>query len=400
MTEEKRRKAFPWTLVLGANGLFVVLMLGALFELLQDQKAELSAQKQLSQKLIEEAEQGRREWQQKLSQQQQETHALRLQWQQTLTQLESTQEALLAQQAQQHQGLKQNVEALIEGQRRDNQAQLRSSQQQWLEQWRALQADLRDQHQALSKLKALWDMQAPFELALPSSVRVNARSEVGSGVVLFSGRRQAKGPIETYVLTAYHVIKDNLASGHDKAEPVQIDFYSKGRKSQTLLARIVELEAQRDLALLQVHKEVLVPAANLASAEDLRSRTVLSRVLTVGCPLGYAPMPTLGQITSKNKTFDDQSFWMINASTIFGNSGGGVYDGETGRLLGVLIRIAAYKNVIDVAVPHLGIVTPLSGVREWLQKTPHSFLLEPQGRRTQAGVLNAGRKKASQPSKE
>jgi S1-C subfamily serine protease len=233
------------------------------------------------------------------------------------------------------------------------------------------------------------------ERALHASVRVNAKSEVGSGVVIFNGRRGSRERLETYILTAYHVVKDNLSTSSSLEQPIEIDFYKAGLKIQTARARVVESDAQQDLALLRVTSEIIALPALLAQRKTLNNVHMFSKVLTIGCPLGYSPMPTHGEITSTSKTFDDQEFWMINAPTIFGNSGGGVFDAKSGALLGVLIRIAAYKNVIDVAVPHLGIVTPIEHVKKWLSTSTHSFILNPRKtKKSNAPIsLEAGRKK-------
>jgi hypothetical protein len=85
-------------------------------------------------------------------------------------------------------------------------------------------------------------------------------------------------------------------------------------------------------------------------------------------------MPTSGEVTSKEKELDGLSYWMVNAPTIFGNSGGGIYAAESRQLIGVLSRISAYKNLIDVAVPHMGIVTPINQVYDWLDTTEFAYV--------------------------
>lgn len=248
------------------------------------------------------------------------------------------------------------------------------------------------QEQSLAALR-----RAPRERAarlrglLPSAVRVNARKEVGSGVVIFSGRRQEGRPLETFILTAYHVIKDDFASeGAKKPRSIEVDFFAEGRQKRRALASIVAVEVPWDLALLKISGEVLAKPARLATPNEAAEAGVLAPVLALGCPLGYPPMPSRGSVASVGKDFDGRPFWMITAPTIFGNSGGGVFDGESGRLLGLLVRIAAYKNVIDVAVPHLGIVTPASAIRAWLCERGYSAILEPgAGKET----LAAGRRR-------
>lgn len=231
------------------------------------------------------------------------------------------------------------------------------------------------------------------ELVQPT-VRVNAKSEVGSGSVIFSRRRAAAKattgsavPIRTFVLTAWHIVKDNVVDG--VATPIEVDIYDEHGKPRSTSSRLVARHEALDLALLEIENEKLpCVTARLPRIADVERATVFSKVYAIGCPLGYAPMPTSGDLTSLGKELDGISYWMTNAPTIFGNSGGGIYLAETRQLVGVLSRISAYKNLIDVAVPHMGIVTPIKLVYDWLDSTEYAFVhkegLEPEG-----SLLNA-----------
>jgi hypothetical protein len=101
---------------------------------------------------------------------------------------------------------------------------------------------------------------------------------------------------------------------------------------------------------------------------------IFTPIYAIGCPLGYPPLPTSGELTSRDKVLDGNHYWMVNAPTIFGNSGGGIYTAHTHELIGVLSRISAYKNMIDVAVPHMGLVTPIHRVYDWLDRTSYAFV--------------------------
>ena len=134
-------------------------------------------------------------------------------------------------------------------------------------------------------------------------------------------------------------------------------------------------EEELDLALVEVRGySIYGQRARMPSREYLKRIGIFSKVYAIGCPLGYSPLPTSGELTSKDKELEGTHYWMINAPTIFGNSGGGIYDAESRTLIGVLSRISAYKNMIDVAVPHMGLVTPLDQVYDWLDSTRYSFV--------------------------
>jgi S1-C subfamily serine protease len=222
------------------------------------------------------------------------------------------------------------------------------------------------------------------ELVEPT-VRVNAKSEVGSGSVVFSKMRGGK--VRTFVLTAWHIVKDNVAE--TTPSPIEVDVYDATGKPRETRSVLVARNENLDLALLEIEDEK-APAvtARLARPQDVARATVFSKVWAIGCPLGYAPMPTSGDLTSLGKELDGITYWMTNAPTIFGNSGGGIYLAETRQLVGVLSRISAYKNLIDVAVPHMGIVTPIPLVYDWLDTTDFAFIHK-EGLEPESSLLNA-----------
>jgi S1-C subfamily serine protease len=215
---------------------------------------------------------------------------------------------------------------------------------------------------------------------------------VGSGVIVFNAERGSPKVLETYVLTAYHVIKDNFVTKEGEKEPVQVDIYPRKNDRITVISEVLQVQTELDVALLRIRTNLIANPAKPADPEILAGLDLFSKVVTIGCPLGYEPMPTRGELMSRSKVFDKRTFWMMSAPTIFGNSGGGVFDAGSGCLLGLLVRIAAYKNVIDVAVPHLGIVTPIAEIENWLEKTGFGFVLK-TGSRLDAKPLDASQGK-------
>jgi S1-C subfamily serine protease len=201
------------------------------------------------------------------------------------------------------------------------------------------------------------------------TVRVNATHEVGSGTVLWS---RVTGPARarSYVLTAWHIVQEEVDGAR-----IELDIYENGQQARTERGRVVARDATLDLALIEIdatlpHRDV----AQLPLPDEVKGLRVFTPIYAIGCPLGYPPLPTSGELTSRDKVLDGNHYWMINAPTIFGNSGGGIFARETHQLIGVLSRISAYKNMIDVAVPHMGLVTPIHRVYEWLDRTPYAFV--------------------------
>jgi hypothetical protein len=214
---------------------------------------------------------------------------------------------------------------------------------------------------------------APQDLAplLAATVRIESRTDVGSGTVIFS-RPDGDGHV-AYILTARHIVESNIP-GH---VPVFAAAYVDGTRVHEAQGLVIAASRRLDVALVEARSPSPFPAvARLSPPERLQSMPLYSRVRAVGCPLGYAPMVTSGDLTSKAKVLDEQTFWMVSAPTIFGNSGGGIYAAGTGELLGVLSRISAYKSSFDVAVPHMGIVTSLVEVYDWLARERFQFLFD------------------------
>lgn len=212
-----------------------------------------------------------------------------------------------------------------------------------------------------------------YDALLAPTVKISSKSDVGSGTVVFN-KRKGDGYL-SYILTAHHIVEQN----YDPRSPIPLEVISfqDGRKVREEAGVVVSVNPALDLALIEVASERGYDAtAKLLPPERVASVPLYSRVHAMGCPLGYAPTPTSGELTSKSKVLDGQQYWMINAPTIFGNSGGGIYLSDTGEMIGVLSRISAYKNLIDVAVPHMGIITSMDEIYEWLGRDKYQFVLD------------------------
>ncbi|MBI4602920.1 MAG: trypsin-like peptidase domain-containing protein [Planctomycetes bacterium] len=214
------------------------------------------------------------------------------------------------------------------------------------------------------------------------TVQLKGNGTVGSGVIVYSMAQPDLGPgmegvHATFVLTAYHVILevlgDRLSSG--TIDEVQVISESRPESPATHSAKLVLFDRARDMALLRLNTtRRLEQVAELLPGKDLASLDVFSRAYAVGCPLGNRPLPTLGEISSKSKVVAGQVFWMLSAPTFFGNSGGGVYQAETFRLIGISSMIYTYGKTHPAVVPHLGLFVPLATIYRWLEEEGYSFL--------------------------
>ncbi|MCW8138021.1 MAG: trypsin-like peptidase domain-containing protein [Planctomycetota bacterium] len=237
------------------------------------------------------------------------------------------------------------------------------------ERLRALRAAAEEHGRMLADVRQQEDIDARSRALMGPTVRINGTHEVGSGSVLWS-RATGPGRARSYVLTAWHILQKEA-----EGALLEVDIYEDGQALRTDRGRVVAHDRRLDLALVEVDSPQ--PHRHLASLPDRVEMTgmrVFTPIYAIGCPLGYPPLPTSGELTSRDKVLDGNHYWMVNAPTIFGNSGGGIYTAHTHQLIGVLSRISAYKNMIDVAVPHMGLVTPIHRVYDWLDKTRYGFV--------------------------
>ncbi len=207
------------------------------------------------------------------------------------------------------------------------------------------------------------------KMILSPSIQVTAQSGVGGGTVIGS-RRKNENEYEIFIITAFHVLEKAVSEKEGSAEfqPVEVRIYApNGKLEEEQEANIIAYHREKDLAILCLERATPFPiVAKLASRETLQKITVFTPVYAVGCPLGHPPLPSPGEISNLQKEVDGEKFWMMNAPTFFGNSGGGIFHRETHELVGISAMICTYDGFVSVPVPHLGIMVSLETVYEWL----------------------------------
>jgi hypothetical protein len=204
------------------------------------------------------------------------------------------------------------------------------------------------------------------ELVGPT-VQLAGDESVGSGVVLRSRRRAGTDPAvyDTFVMTAWHVVRDIIVG--DLERPVPVTIYSLDGSIDSQTATLLTHDAARDVALLRLDSDAPVACgAELASPARIAAYGIFDQIYAVGCPLGNDPIPTPGEISTLRHVVDGVNYWMINAPTYIGNSGGGIFDAQTHELLGIFSKIYTHGTVRPTIVPHMGLVTPLDDVYGWL----------------------------------
>ena len=241
-------------------------------------------------------------------------------------------------------------------------------------------ADLRisEQQNAITNLAGtvLKNPQTMTRGMLLPTVQLNGDDTVGSGTLVFSDTNPKTDKVESYVLTSYHVVRNILAdTPKAQKEGIDITVYL-GKEKLTIKGRMIANQPRIDAALLKLETEKKLPCvANVYPPHGADPVKVWDAVCAVGCPLGNDPVPSHGEVSSLSNDLNGSNYWMINAPTYFGNSGGGVYMADTQQLIGVFSKIYTHGKGTPVVVPHMGLCTPMPAVHEWLEQEGLDHLL-------------------------
>ena len=203
------------------------------------------------------------------------------------------------------------------------------------------------------------------------TVQLAGTSTVGSGVLLESRPMDPDAPgsaYETLVLTAWHVVRDIRADAGKDDIPIPVYVYSQDGSRESETATLLFHDAGLDVAILRLDSDQAQPyGAALVPRAQARSHKVFAPIYAAGCPLGNDPIPTRGEIASVHHEVDGSDYWMISAPTYIGNSGGGVFNARTNELVGIFSKIYTHGTMRSTIVPHMGLVTPLGQVYDWLE---------------------------------
>lgn len=229
---------------------------------------------------------------------------------------------------------------------------------------------LRELRQGLSR-----DTGRMWSELLGPTVQLSGTATVGSGVLLPSVPSE-DGGYRTYLLTAWHVVRDIQSDPENPHEPVPVFVYLRdgGKRDETahLLAHDVALDAA---LLLMDSDEPFAYGARLATREALAQVAIFGSVYAVGCPLGNDPIPTFGEVADLRHQVEGEPYWMISAPTYIGNSGGGIFDAATHDLIGIFSKIYTHGALRPTVVPHMGLVTPLVRIYDWLEGVGYGELV-------------------------
>jgi trypsin-like peptidase len=238
-------------------------------------------------------------------------------------------------------------------------------------------------------LSAPPDLETMWRDLVGPVVQLAGETSVGSGVLLRS-EALPEGGFRTRVLTAWHVVRDIQGDPPDLTMPVPVQIYREDGGTRHEQAKLLAHDPKLDAALLEVvTPDALQFGAVLAPRSRLESTRIFDPVVAVGCPLGNDPIPTRGEVATCQHEVDGERYWMINAPTYIGNSGGGIFDAHTHQLMGIFSKIYTHGSLRPTIVPHMGLVTPLTRVYDWLATVGYGDLVPSEARAATAASAAA-----------
>ena len=226
------------------------------------------------------------------------------------------------------------------------------------------------------------------EEMLDTAIRVNT---AGSGTVLYS--KQHEGKWESYILTNYHVIGEQITIREiwdgmkgkkvkrETREPVTAFWFDYVRCSRSVgtrgrIADIVAHDEQRDLALLKL-RDTERGVDRIAYMLPEKEYPKLGQtVWAIGAGLGYPPSMTSGEMAFAEQVINGYRYQLATAPIIFGNSGGSLFSYSDVRkryeMIGVPSRVSATGFQ---AVTHMGWSIPTETVYTFLRDNYHGFII-------------------------
>ena len=239
------------------------------------------------------------------------------------------------------------------------------------------------------------------ERALYPTIRIKADRATGSGTIIYCGERTEKDEdgeygFSTYVLTNHHVVSEAIRVEErfdpqkgktvkkDYRDFVQVEVFAYKNRSTitartTAEAEIMAYHEKRDIALLRLRtNEEFKFVAKLLKSEEAKNVHIFDKLYVVGCGLGQPPFPTSGMLTGKDVTIDYFPYWQTSAPSIFGNSGGAVFRGETLEMMGIPSRISVRGGMFggNDAITHIGYFCPPAEIHRFLQEEGFLFLVD------------------------
>ena len=190
--------------------------------------------------------------------------------------------------------------------------------------------------------------------------RVRCGTAGGSGVLVYSEPDPKTNKYINIVLTCQHVIADAIKLEDrwdtvlkrevkkDIMEEVAVEIFqyddSSVVSSNSTQAQIIAYDEHHDLAALKLNNNHKMDyTATLLPKDEIEDLRLFDPTWTSGCSLLHDPFSNPGTLTYLREMIEQKAYIMTNASSVFGNSGGGLFHGARGHLLGLTSRITSMQ---------------------------------------------------------
>lgn len=193
-------------------------------------------------------------------------------------------------------------------------------------------------------------------------VRVFSQNAAGSGTIIYSEPDEKnEGEFLTFVLTNHHVIESLITHKEEwdstVGKKIEREFKEKAKvetftyirdsivdSSNRYDADIVAYDVNHDLAILKIDSpRKFEHVAKILPEEKIKDIRLFMDVVVSGCSFAHEPFCNFGQLTFLKEFIEQKKYFMTNASSIFGNSGGALFLKDTGELIGVVSRITTVQ---------------------------------------------------------
>ena len=239
------------------------------------------------------------------------------------------------------------------------------------------------------------ERQEIHEKILYPVTRVRASASGGSGVLVYS-EPDPMNP-EEYIniaLTCQHVIDQNIIvkdewdgvlkrdMKRDVMQEVTVEIFDyKGSSivsANSTTSEIIAYDKNHDLAAVKLNNTRRMPhVATIIPRDEISDVHIADPVWVSGCSLLHDPFPNAGTLTSIREIIDQKAYVIQNAPSIFGNSGGVLFHGVTGNLLGLTSRITVTQLGFGVDVQAwMGFSTHPERMYEFLDHQELQFLYD------------------------
>ena len=184
----------------------------------------------------------------------------------------------------------------------------------------------------------------------------------GTGFVVGNGRQ---------VITNAHVIPEKLDVDHNQSLAI---FAGRGAKAKAHSARVVRMDKEHDLALLEIQGGVTLPAMQLGNSDAVREgQEIAFTGFPIGMVLGLYPVTHRGVVAAitpmarpveNARTLNGAQMkrlrnlfdaFQLDATAYPGNSGSPVYEQDTGRVVGVINSVVVKESKESVLQKPSGI---------------------------------------------